>query len=86
MKEVTGNLYQLENKKNFFKSKIKEIEKNILEFGESLSKLKKQYTYDDIDYKRINKVKFLFNQSIDEDYTCQREALLFLLIKKFYSI
>ena len=42
-----------ENKKNIYKSKIEEIEGNLLELEESLSQLKKYYDYDDIEYKGI---------------------------------
>ena len=52
----------------FCKSKIKEIEKNLNELEEGLSKLKKYYDYDDIKYKGIRDVGNLFSQSIDEDY------------------
>ena len=52
----------------FSKSKIKEIEKNLNELEEGLSKLKKYYDYDDIKYKGIRDVGNLFSQSIDEDY------------------
>ena len=44
------------------------MKKNRNESEESLSKLKKYYRYDDIEYKGIGDVGNLFNQSIDEDY------------------
>ena len=47
---------------------MKEIEKNLLALEESLSKFKKYYDYDDIEYKGVRDVGNLFNQSIDEDY------------------
>ena len=59
--------YQIENK-NLSQSKIKEIEKNLFELEESLSKLKKYYDYDDAEYKGIRDVGNLFNQSVDKDY------------------
>ena len=34
----------------------------------SLSKLKKYYDYDDVEYIGIRDIGNLFNQSIDEDY------------------
>ena len=46
----------------------KKIEKNLLALEESLSKLKKHYDYDDIEYKGVREVGNLLNQSIDEDY------------------
>ena len=52
----------------FSESKIRNIEKNLLELEESLSKLKKYYDYDDAEYKGIRDIGNLFNQSIDEDY------------------
>ena len=57
IKEIRRNLYEIENKKNFFESKIKEIEENLLELQESLSKLKKYFDYDDIEYKGIRVVQ-----------------------------
>ena len=68
IKEIRENFYEIENKKNLFASKLKEIEKNLFELGESVSKLKKYYDYDDAEYMRIRYVKHLFNQSTDEDY------------------
>ena len=59
---------RLENKKNLFAAKIKEIERNLLELEENLFKLKKYYDYDDTEYKGIRDVKNLSDLSIDEDY------------------
>ena len=66
------NLYEIENKKNLSKSKIKEIEQNLTELEESLFKLNKYDDYDDIKYKEIRDVpnlfnRIAFNQLIDED-------------------
>ena len=47
---------------------IKKIERNLLELEASLSKLKKYYHYDDIEYKGIRDAGNLFNLPIDEDY------------------
>ena len=55
------NLYKIENKK------IKYIKKN-LKLENNLSKQKKYYDYDDIEYKGIRGVRNLFNLTIDEDY------------------
>ena len=52
----------------FFKSKIKEIEENLIWLEESLFKLKKYYDYDDTEYQGIRDVANLFNQSTNEDY------------------
>ena len=51
--KVRKNLYEMENEKNLFASKIKEIETNITELEENLSKTKKYYDYDDTEYKII---------------------------------
>ena len=58
IKEIRRNLYEIKNKKNLSQSKIKKIEKNSLELEESLSKIKKYYDYDDIEYKGI-RVEFI---------------------------
>ena len=54
--------------KIFMKSKIKGIERNLTELEENLSKTKKYYDYDDIEYRGIRTVRDLFDLSIDEDY------------------
>ena len=66
--EIRRNIYEIENEKNLFESKIKEIERNLTELEENLSKTKKYYDYDDIEYSGIKDVKDLFDLSIDEDY------------------
>ena len=43
IKKIRRSLYEIENKKNPSKSKIKEIEQNIIELGESLFKPNKYY-------------------------------------------
>ena len=48
--------------------KIKDIERNLTELEENLSKTKKYYDYDDIEYKGIRNIKDLFDLSVDEDY------------------
>ena len=65
--EITRNLYEIDNEKNLFAPKIKEIEKNLLELAENLFKPKKYYDYD-TEYKGIRDVKDLFDLPIDEDY------------------
>ena len=45
----------------FSKSKIKQIEKDLLEFEKSLSKPKKYHHYDDNEYRGIRDVRSLFN-------------------------
>ena len=67
IKEIRKNVYEIE-KKNLLESKTKEMEKNLFELEESLSRLKKHYDYDDVEYKGIRDVGDLFNQSIDEEY------------------
>ena len=53
IKEIRENLYETENEKSTSESKIKEIEKNLTGLEENLSKTKKYYDYDDIEYKGI---------------------------------
>ena len=73
IKEITKNLYNIKNTKNLSESKIKDIEKNIFELDESLSKPKKYQDYDD-EYKSIRDIGKLFNQSIHEDYYKPRKT------------
>ena len=44
------------------------MKKNLLKLEKSLSKLKKYYDYDDLEYRRIRYAKNLFDLSIDEGY------------------
>ena len=60
--EIKRHLYEIENKKNLSKSKIKRIEENLLDLEKSLFKFKKFCYYNDIEYKRIRDVKNLFNE------------------------
>ena len=66
--EIRKNLCEIENGKNLFSQKIKEIEENIIELEKNLFKPKKYYDYDDTEYKGIRDVKDLFDLLIDEDY------------------
>ena len=73
IKEIGRSLYEIENKKNLSKSKIKEIEQNPIELEKSRFKLNKYYDYDDAEYQGIRDAANLFNgaafnQSTDEDY------------------
>ena len=68
IKKIRRNLYEKENEKNLSASKIKETEKNLLKLEKNISKSKKYYDYDDIEYKGIRDVKDLFDLSIDDDY------------------
>ena len=68
MNEIRRNLYEIENEKNLFAPKIKEIARNLLELEENLFKPKTYYDYDDTECKGIRDVKDLFDLSIDEDY------------------
>ena len=58
----------MENEKNLFAPKTKEIRRNLLELEENLFKPKKYYDYDDTKYQGMTDVKYLFELSIDEDY------------------
>ena len=66
--EIRRTLYEIENEKNLFAPKIKEIETHLNELEENLFKPKKYYDYDDTEYTGIRDVKDLFDLSIDEDY------------------
>ena len=44
------------------------LERNLIELEENLSKTKKYYDYDDIEYRGIRNARDLFDLSIDEDY------------------
>ena len=68
IKEIRENLYEIEYKKNPSESKIKGIERNLTELEENISKTKKYYDYDDIEYKEIRNIRYLFDLSVDEDY------------------
>ena len=47
---------------------MEEFKKNLAELERNLSKTKKYYHYDDVEYRGIKDVKDLFDLSIDEDY------------------
>ena len=68
LNEIRRNLYEIENEKNLFASKINEIGRNLFELDENLSKTKKYYDYDNIEYRGIRNVRDLSDFSIDEDY------------------
>ena len=68
IKEIRENPYEAENEMSFSELKIKEIGRNLTELEENLSKTKKYYDYDDIEYRGIRSVRDLFDLSIDEDY------------------
>ena len=68
IKEIRKNLCEIENEKNLSESKIKETERNLTKLEENLSKTKKYYDYNDIEYRGIRNVRDLFDVSIDEDY------------------
>ena len=76
LNEIRRNLYEIENEKNLFASKINEIGKNLFELEENLSKTKKYYDYDDIEYRGIRNVRDLSDFSIDEDY-CKPTITIF---------
>ena len=65
---IRENLYEIENEKNLSESKIKEIEKNLIELEENLFKTKRYYDHGDSEYRGIRNVRDLFDLSIDEDY------------------
>ena len=67
-KEIRRNLFEIENKNNISTQAIKEIEENLHELEKRLSKLKKYYDYDDIEYKGIKDVGNSFDLPNDKDY------------------
>ena len=81
IKEIRKYLYELGNKENLSESKIKEIEKNLFELEKSVSRHKKNYDYDDAEYKWLGDVGNLFNQSIDEDYYKPIKPPMVLIIR-----
>ena len=75
IKEIRRSLYDIKNQKNLSKSKIKRIEKNLLELEETPSRFKKYENrdYDGHKYRGIRDVgnlvnEIAFSHSIDEDY------------------
>ena len=68
IKEIRKNIYEIENEKSLSESKIKEIERNFTELEENISKTKKYYDYDDIEYRGIRNIRDLYDLSIDEYY------------------
>ena len=68
IKEIRRNLYEIENKKILSKSKMKEIEPNLIKLEEIHFKVNRYYDYEDIECKGIRDAANLFNQSTDEDY------------------
>ena len=67
-REIRRNLYEKGNKNILSIPEIKVIEKNLLELQKNISKLKKYYNYNDIEYGRIQDVKTLFDLSTNEDH------------------
>ena len=66
--EIRRNLYEMENEKNLFAPKIKEIERTLLELEGNLFKPKKYYDYGDTEYKGIKNEKDLLDLPIYEDH------------------
>ena len=67
IKQIRKNLYDIKNPRILSQSKIKEIEKDLIELEESDSKLSKYYNYNNIEYKRIRDIENLFGE-FDDDY------------------
>ena len=67
-REIRRNLYEKGNKNILSIPEIKVTEKNLLELEKNISKLKKYYNYNDIEYGRVQDVKTLFDLSADEDH------------------
>ena len=67
VKQIRKNLYDIKNLRYISRSKIKEIEKDVIELEEILSKLNKYYKYNNIEYKIIRDIENLFRE-FDNDY------------------
>ena len=65
--KIRRSLYGIKKPPKISGSKIKEIEKNLLELEKTLFKTKKYYDYDNTECKGIRYVRN-FDPSIDEDY------------------
>ena len=65
--EFRRNLYNIKIQKTLSLSKIKETKNIFLELEKSLSRFKKYYDYDDIEYQGIKDIGNLFDE-INEDY------------------
>ena len=65
LKDIRKDLYRKENKKNLSTTTINETEK-VWKLEKNLSKLKKYYNYDDIEYRGVRGVKNLLDLSIDK--------------------
>ena len=65
IKDIRKDLYRKENKKNLSTTTINETEK-VWKLEKNLSKLKKYYNYDDIEYRGVRGVKNLLDLSIDK--------------------
>ena len=70
IKEIRMSLYEIKNK-NLSESELKQIEKNLLELEESLSKLKNYHDHDDAKYIGIRDVANLFNRRLIKVITNQ---------------
>ena len=62
IRKIRKIFYEIENEKNLSESKIKGIDRDLIELEE------KYYDYNDIEYRGKRNVRYLFDLSIDEDY------------------
>ena len=60
IKQIRKSLYNIKNLRIFSRSKINEIEKDVIELEETLSKLNKYHNYDNNEYKKIRDIKFIW--------------------------
>ena len=60
IKQIRKSLYNIKNSRSFSRSKINEIEKDVIELEETLSKLNKYHNYDNNEYKKIRDIKFIW--------------------------
>ena len=66
--EIRKNLYEIKNKKKFFKHETKKTQKSLDESENFLFKAKNYCDYDDAKYKGISNIKGLFDLLNDKDY------------------
>ena len=76
IKQIRKSLHDIKNQKNLSKSKLKEIEKNLLEFEKSFPKLKQYHDYDGNEFRVIRDIRSLFDQSFDKDYNKPIKAIV----------
>ena len=67
IKQIRKNLYDIKDPRILSRSRINEIEKDLIELEESLPKQNKCYNYNNIEYKIIRDIENLYG-TFDYDY------------------